>query len=109
MQDIKTNIFKLERGIKKIMNTKAEMKISKAVLLIIGVIAFVFLIMEVTTWECVRHTDCPEQNLCTVNHECYPLPEPQNINIKTEQNFNLAALILGIAIILAVIIYKKWH
>ena len=84
----------------------AELKNSSIILLIVAGIGFFIAITYVLSWDCTRNTDCGQDLICDVNHQCTPIAK--TLTIYESTSYILPAIIIGIAIIIATVIYKRY-
>ena len=84
---------------------KGNWTINPGVAFFILIIVLIIITMFVGSWECKNDNDCDQNEICTVKHTCYKLDVKETTIIKTEYNF--AAFIIGICIIIAAIIFKE--
>ncbi len=84
-----------------------ELKVQSGTLIVILIIVSLILISWVGGWECLNNSDCNSDEVCTVKHTCYKPAIPEKTVYITETKYAGAAIILGIAIILAAIILSK--
>jgi|SRR3989344_563468 len=88
-------------------NNKGEWKIQSEFFWLLIILVAAILVMWIGSWECINNSGCEEDELCAVNHVCYKIPTiEKNVN-KTENKYNLAAVILGLSIIIAAFILRK--
>jgi len=78
---------------------KAEGMIGVIVIVLIISITIVWIVSEAQK-ECRKDSDC-NNGICNSNFECVSLPKSS-----TTQNFNTAALILGISLIIVALIMR---
>ena len=84
----------------------AELKNSTIILLIIAAVGFLIAITYFLSWDCTKNADCSENMICGVNHQCTPIAK--TVTIYKTTSYTLPAIILGLALIIATIIYKKY-
>ncbi len=85
------------------MNQKASIALAVVAVVLALVILGLFLI-NISQRECNSNRDCSQNAYCGSDYECHSFPE--QIIVK-ETNFIPAALILGIALIIASYIFAR--
>jgi len=84
------------------MNKKGNLGLI-AVILVLALLLFAIYMVGIATRDCNGNRDCAENAYCGTDYECHQYPE--KIVVK-ENNFIPASLILGLALIIAVYIYR---
>ncbi|MEK6901873.1 MAG: hypothetical protein AABX37_06010 [Nanoarchaeota archaeon] len=84
------------------MDSKANIALAVVAVILALVILAIFL-GDVANRECSSNKDCAENSYCGADNECHQYPDKILVQ---ESNYVPAALILGIAIIIAAYIYR---
>ena len=82
-------------------------KKGNAVAIVAVVLAFIILIMflvNIGSRECKNNGDCAENSYCGTDYECHEFPS--QVVVK-ESSYIPAALIIGIALMVAAYIFRK--
>lgn len=87
------------------MNKKANEAII-AVLVVIIVIIIIAWLVNLGSKECRSDKHCEEDSYCGSDFTCHKIPVIEKTVVNQEYDFTSAALILGIAIIIAAVILK---
>ncbi len=85
------------------MNKKADIAIA-IIAVILALIILVIYLVNVATRECNNNNDCPANAYCGTDYTCHEYPSQV---IVKETNFIPAAIIIGIALIIAAYIFRK--
>lgn len=81
-------------------------KKGNAVAIVAVVLAFIILIMfliNIASRECKNNNDCAQNQYCSTDYECHEFPA--QVVVK-ETNYIPAALIIGVALIIAAYIFR---
>ncbi|MEW5896903.1 MAG: hypothetical protein AB1668_04380 [Nanoarchaeota archaeon] len=84
------------------MNKKGNMALA-IVAVALALVIVGFFLVSLATRECSSNKDCKESAYCGSDYKCHDYP--QQIVVK-ENSFLSAAIVLGIALILAAYIYR---
>ena len=71
-------------------------------LIVIALAIVMWQFFSIVSRECNEDLECGENRYCGSDYECHSFPTEVN-----SYDFTIAAIILGIAIIIAVIVYKR--
>ena len=85
-----------------LMNSKANIALA-VVAVILALVIFAIFLGDVANRECSSNKDCAENSYCGADNECHQYPDKILVR---ESNYIPAALILGIALIIAAYIYR---
>ena len=88
-------------------NNKGEWKIQSEFFWLLIILVAAILVMWIGSWECINNSGCKEDEICAVNHVCYKIPIIEKNIYKTENKYTLAAVILGLSIIITAFILRK--
>ncbi len=84
------------------MDTKANVGLI-VVVIVLALVILAFILADVASRECSSNKDCAENSYCGADNECHQYP---NKILVRESNYIPAALILGIALIIAAYIFR---
>lgn len=73
------------------------------IIIVLALVILAFFLVDIAQRDCNSNNDCAKNAYCDSNHECHEYPN--EIVIK-ENNFLSAAIVLGIALIIAAYIYR---
>ena len=85
------------------MNKKGTVALA-VVAVVLALLILVFYLVGIATRDCNKNKDCSENQYCGTDYTCHDFP---NQVIVTETNFIPAAIIIGIALIIAAYIFRK--
>lgn len=85
------------------MNQKANIAIA-VIAVILALIILVIYLVNIATRECNNNKDCPSTAYCGTDYTCHEFPHQV---IVKETNFIPAAIIIGMALIIAAYIFKR--
>ena len=80
-----------------------------------GLFAFIVIIGAVVafsgyaTRECSKDTQCGENKYCGADFSCHAIPQITITKTEVRTDYTTPAAILGISIVLASLILKKWQ
>ena len=85
------------------MNKKGSVILVTAILLL-GAIIMVILAANLSLRECNNNGDCSADSYCGSNYQCLPYPEEVVVR---DNNYLLAAIVLGVSMIIAAYILRR--
>lgn len=76
------------------------------IIIILAVIIWAIVAAVRNSGECSKDSECPAENYCGADKNCHKIPIIEKTVINKEYNFDKAAIIIGIAMILTAIILR---
>ena len=85
------------------MNKKASVALI-AVIVILALVILVIFLTNIALRECDNNRDCADNSYCGTDYECHEFPS--QVVVK-ESSYIPAALIIGVALIMAAYIFRR--
>lgn len=90
----------------KLFNVKKADGGITAIIIIVIILVFLGWLINVGSRECKTNTDCGKEAYCGSDFACHQIPIIEKSPVVVERNYIMPALIIGIAMIISVFIFK---